>query len=471
MKPSISRRLVINLLIAVAAIIILTACGIYYITNIDIQKRIDAQLISSNLVFQAILEGNNLSPASLKNIQIALSQIPSEHQKILEHYQALKSTNSTFNYDEALQYQVWDHKGNLLLHSAQAPTLPMSNGQPGFSNFFINGASWRVYTDDNQQEHITVIVAENYLQQEILKNAVATNNLIIMLISFPLLGILIWLIVTQSLVNVRRAANEISQRAAGYLEPVSLDNIPVEIEPLIEELNKLFESLRQAFEREQRFAADAAHELRTPMAAIRTQTQVALNSQSTQDLKAALYKILSGVDRSAHVVQQLLTLSRLNPGSSMDQQNAVNIVIIVTDIISELAPLAIENDTELEFICAKNNITLLGNAASLGILVRNLVDNAIRYTAKSGKVIIELEEKPGEVILRVTDNGPGIPEKLHSRVFERFFRVLGTQKPGSGLGLAIVQQISTLHHAKLTLGKPEQGTGLVVEINFPNQLK
>ncbi len=471
MKPSLRRRLVVNLLISVMAIISITAVSIYYISSIDIETHIDAELISSSLVFQSILSNSINSPKELSGIQKLLQNIPKEHKKILNQYQKLRDPDNNYSYDSEFQYQVWDANGNLLLHSHGAPTVPMSDGQPGFSNTFLDQSTWRVFTYKNTQNKATIIVAENNIQRQILKNALATNNLIIMLITIPLLGLLIWFIVNNTLTKITSIAVEISQRAPRYLEPVNIKHIPVEVQALIDELNKLFIRLRQAFDREQRFAADAAHELRTPMAAIKTQTQVALNSETPEEYNAALHKILAGVNRSTHVVQQLLTLSRLNPGSSMDQQKAINIVAIVTEIISELVPLAIDNDAEIEFICDKNNIPLLGNAASLGILIRNLLDNAILYTPDNGKVKVELEQKPDQVILRVSDNGPGIPEKLHNRVFERFFRVLGSQKPGSGLGLAIVQQISNLHHAELTLGKPEQGTGLVIQICFPNRLK
>lgn len=470
MKTSIRRLLVVNLLIAVAAIISLSTVGIYYVTNANIESHIDAELIYSNLLFQSILGDSIDHPASLKIIQKDMNQIPASHENIIANYGKLQTKNNNSTYDSSFQYQVWSKNGDLLLHSAGAPTVPMSDGIAGFSNTFIDKESWRIYTDKNPQTGATVIVAEDFSQQHILKDAIATNNIIVMLISFPLLGMLIWIIVNKSLSNIKNVAHEISQRAPRYLEEVNITHIPVEIQPLIEELNRLFGRLRQAFDREQRFAADAAHELRTPMAAIKTQTQVALKSDSEEEFKHALHKILAGVDRSTHVVQQLLTLSRLNPGSSMDKQNAINMVAIVSEIISELVPLAISNDAELEFDCDKDNITLLANAASIGILVRNLVDNAIRYTPEDGKVKIELKQLKNQVILRVSDNGPGIPEKLHGRVFERFFRVLGSQKPGSGLGLAIVEQIVSLHNAKLTLDKPAQGTGLVVEITFPNRL-
>jgi two-component system sensor histidine kinase QseC len=470
MNFSIRQRLVVNLLIAVLIIISLTALGIYYITSRNIEQRIDADLVASTLVFQSAIGNSSEYPNSMKLIQSLLSNIPKKHRTLLEKYKSSVFLQKSYGYSSSFQYQLWDKHGNLLLHSHDAPLVPMSDGKVGFQNTFIDDQAWRVFTYiDNHTKNI-YIVAENSSQQQVLKNALAINNIIIILISIPLMSILIWFIVNQSLGRLSAVTNEISQRAPTYLEPVNQEHAPIEVQPLIKAINKLFKQLKQAFEREQRFAADAAHELRTPMAAIKTQTQVAMHAQSKTDLNESLSKILAGVDRSSHVVQQLLTLSRLNPGSSMDQHKSVNLITIIKEIISELVPLAIENDAELEFIYDQENISILGNVSSLGILARNLIDNAIRYTPTNGKVKVEIEDHKKFVIFRVSDNGPGIPEKLRSRVFERFFRVLGTQKPGSGLGLAIVQQISNLHHAELTLGKPKTGTGLVVEIKFSHRI-
>lgn len=471
MKPSIRRIIVINLLLAVTLIVSLMAAGIYYVTNFETEHHIDAELVTSSLVFEALLSDRTKNKAELAAIQQSLDNIPAQRNDIITRVLSHKDHAGNIS-NSAVQYQIWDKQGNLLLHSSGTPNTPLSDGTTGFSDTYIGNAAWRIYTYNSVKTPLTIIMAENFSEQHILRDAMVGNNLIVMLVFFPLLGVMIWFIVNRHLRNIHRLANEIAQRAPRYLEPVDLKKVPIEVQPLIDELNKLFIRLTEAFEREQRFAADAAHELRTPMAAIKTQTQVALNTESTADLKTALHKILAGVDRSTHVVQQLLTLSRLSPGSAMDKQQAIDIVAIVKEIIAELVPLALENHAEIEFSSSHNKIMLLGNTASLGILTRNLIDNAIRYTPDdgNGRVKVELEKKATQITLRVSDNGPGIPEKLHSRVFERFFRVLGSQKPGSGLGLAIVQQIAALHNAELKLSSPDVGTGLVFEVTFPNRL-
>ena len=274
----------------------------------------------------------------------------------------------------------------------------------------------------------------------------------------------------QSIIDsLKKVANEVRHRAPSHLEAVDLDSVPAEIEPIVSELNSLFEKLKEAFDRNERFTADAAHELKTPLAALNTQTQVALRANTPESRKAALFKVLAGVNRATHVVQQLLTLSRLVPGASdIAESLPVNLPKLAAEIIAQLAPVAVSKQIDIELISDDEDATIQGNMTALSILIRNLVDNAIRYTPAGGHIQVQVlnKEKPTKLI--VSDNGPGIPAELRARVFERFFRVLGNTSPGSGLGLAIVQQIAKLHNAQVKLGTPASGSGLEIEVIFPN---
>lgn len=279
---------------------------------------------------------------------------------------------------------------------------------------------------------------------------------------------LIWIIIGRGLDSLDRVAQEVANRAPSHLEPVNLQEVPEEIKPVIDELNKLFFRLKEGFEREKRFAADAAHELRTPLAALKAQAQVALNTNDIDEKNQALQKLIASVNRSTHIVQQLLTMSRLVPeAESLHEESNVNLVKITRDILAMLAPSALEKHIELEFESDNRLPKIQGNSTALGILIRNLVDNAIRYSNEHGRVLVRLLKQNNEIILEVSDNGPGIPPELQARVFERFFRVLGNKSPGSGLGLAIVQQICELHSGRVSLNSPETGTGLVVRVYLP----
>jgi len=304
---------------------------------------------------------------------------------------------------------------------------------------------------------LTAIV-NHYLDQE----------LYLILFTFPLSGLLIWIIVGKGLDSLEQVAQEVAHRAPSHLEPVNLKKIPQEIKPVIDELNNLFYRLKLAFEREKRFAADAAHELRTPLAAIKVQAQLALNSIDLNEKNIAIQKLLISVDRSTHIIQQLLILSKLGPEvSGINDLDLVDLAQITREVLSMLASAAVEKNIELEFEAKTTSGSIAGNSTAISILIRNIVDNAIRYTVPHGHVIVRVYQKKQDIILEVQDNGPGIPKALRARVFERFFRLLGSKSPGSGLGLSIVRQIAELYNGRVKLESPPNGSGLVVRVFFP----
>ncbi len=351
-----------------------------------------------------------------------------------------------------IEFQVWN--GNrLLLRSPGAPLQAFTDGSPGLSDITIAKASWRVFTTSDPNSHYTLMVAEHTSYRQALENRLTQDSIYIMLLSYPFLAVLIWFIVGKALHILKKVTEEVRHRAPSYLEPFDLTAVPSEIIPLVEALNNLFERLKDAFEREKRFTGDAAHELKTPLAAISAQAQAALKS-SPELNRQVLYKILEGVNRSNHVIQQLLTLSRMVPEATMQDFTSVKLAREITDIAAMLAPEAIQKNIELEFLAPESNAIIIGNATAIGILIRNLIDNAIRYTPEGGWVKINIKETANKVIFIVSDNGPGIAPELRGRVFERFYRVLGNKSTGSGLGLGIVQQIAKLHNAEVMLLSP-----------------
>lgn len=291
-------------------------------------------------------------------------------------------------------------------------------------------------------------------------------SLLIMLIALLILGLSLYFCVGYSLRHLKLLSHEITSRGATHLKRIGSQNVPEEVQPLVNELNELFVKLRLALIRNKRFASDAAHELRTPLAALKTHAQVAMNAQTAEEQQQALKSLNIGVDRCTHIIEQLLTLSRLSPEATLENSSEVSLESVAAEMIALLVPKALDKNIEIDLDTQTDNSTIVGNEIALGILVRNLVDNAIRYTPEGGQVHVLLLKNDQHIILRVADTGPGIAEELHERVFERFYRVLGTNTTGSGLGLAIVQQIATLHEATIKLGKPAEHTGLQVDIIF-----
>ncbi|KTD82003.1 two component sensor kinase [Legionella worsleiensis] len=469
MKSSIRKFLLINLLLAITITTTLTAIGNYYLDQKDIQDHLYTLMAISALSYQALL-GDDLHQRPLIKIQDALETIP---QKIDAYYQKrFLNEESPENYIDKFNFQVWTNGGKLLLHSSTAPKVPLTSELDGFSDKKIDNQNWRVFTTYNDKAGIRTVLAERYDTRNELGHRIAQDDLYIMLLTFPLSGLLIWIIIGRGLDSLDKVAEEVANRAPTHLEPVDLQEVPEEIKPVIDELNKLFYRLKEGFEREKRFAADAAHELRTPLAALKAQAQVALNSNDIEEKNLALQKLIGSVNRSTHIVQQLLTMSRLVPeATSFHDEDDVNLSKLTREILAMLAPSAVEKQIELEFESDRNLPKIQGNPTALGILIRNLVDNAIRYCGENGRVIVRLSKQNNELILEVADNGPGIPPELQARVFERFFRVLGNKSPGSGLGLAIVQQICELHGGRVILDSPPTGSGLIVKVFLPLKAK
>lgn len=462
MTPSIRTFLLINLLLSVTLITSLAIIGNLVLAHRDIQTQLDAELIRNTLRMQAFFS-QPLTPTHLNSIQKSLNEEFNEEMLLKNN----KNSNRVIKEAEnTTEFQLWDKNGKLMLRSKNAPRIPLSDGRDGLSTIWLNDQAWRVNTAYNPRNQITVMVAEqsNYRQQ--LENQLTQDSIIIMLITYPFLGLLIWIIVGRGLSSLRRVAREVRNRETSNLKPVDTESAPSEIEPLITELNSLFSRLHEGFEKEKRFTADAAHELRTPLAALSAQIQVALREETPEGRNRALLKVLSGVNRSTHVIQQLLTLSRMDPEASIHEPQPVNLAQQASEVAAQLAPEAIAKNIDLELLTPDSKAIILANPTAIHILIRNLVDNAIRYSPENSFVKINIEEENDQVILKVMDNGPGIPEELRERVFERFFRVSGTKTTGSGLGLGIVMQIVKLHKAKIELFTPEHSHGLTVKITF-----
>jgi two-component system sensor histidine kinase QseC len=463
-KSSIRKFLLINLLLAITVTTTLTAIGNYYLDQQDIQEHLDTLMAMSALSYQALL-GDDLHQRPLLKIQQTLETIP---EKVEGFYQApLVKDERPEHYLDKFNFQVWTNGGRLLLHSSNAPKIPLTADKDGFSDKIINDQKWRVFTTYNMKAGVRTVLAERYDTRNELGRRIAQDDLYIMILTFPLSGLLIWIIIGKGLDSLEQVAEELANRAPSHLEPVSVTPAPQEIKPVLDELNKLFFRLKEGFEREKRFAADAAHELRTPLATIKTQAQIALNTNDVNEKNTALQKLITSVNHSTHIVQQLLTMSRLVPEAETIHSKNVNLPKITREMLAMLAPAAIEKQIDLAFEPEKQIPQFPGNTTAIGILIRNLVDNAIRYCNTQGQILVKVYRLNKDIVFEVQDNGPGIPPELQSRVFERFYRVLGNKSPGSGLGLAIVQQILALHNGRISLEPPAEGTGLIVKVYFP----
>ena len=467
MKHSIRRFLLINLLIAIAVMAVLTMLANLVLNDQEVEQQLDTQLLQDNAALQAMTDSDD-SVDKFQHLKTDVSEMPA----LMQYFYNLTNKSNTRRrpyLKSHVEFQIWSPSHELLLKSPNAPNIDISTKNEGFSNIKTENAKWRLFTTISPTNSNKIVFAERYASRHFLSERFLKNDLLILLIAYPLFGLLIWFIVGRSLRSLNRVATALSSREFHYLKPLSLEKTPKEVIPLVKELNQLFSRLNASIEREQHFSADAAHELRTPLAALRTQVQVALKIKDADNLEKTLRKIIKAVDRSTHIVDQLLILNRINPETiEKADYEWVNLVNIAIEGIAELAPVAYEKkQIDIELINKTDEIMVLGNITALQILLRNLIYNAILYTPEKSYIHVTLACYSKHVTLQVIDNGPGIDSALYQRIFKRFYRIVGNKNHGSGLGLAIVDQIATLHKGNVILGKPTSGTGLVVSVTLP----
>lgn len=366
--------------------------------------------------------------------------------------------------EKGLAFQV-RRRTQELFHTPESPHF-ITPDKPGFSNQVLDGREWRVYTVFQPEESLTVQAGEPYAIRRQLVYEITRNALYPLLLAIPLLAAMIWLGVGGGLRPLKKVSSQVAERSPSHLHPLETKNVPVEIRIFVDELNTLLFRLREAFETERQFTANAAHEIRTPLASLKTHAQVALRSLNQGQREERLVQIIHGVDRVTHLVEQLLTLARLDYETQEQKFTPIDLVSLTSEVLAEIAPTALNKDIDLS-LAEGSQGKVTGNPAGLAILVRNLVDNAIRYTPSGGTVEVEVVGDKEGVSLLVTDNGPGISPDEYPRVFERFYRGRASESEGCGLGLSIVNRIVEIHGARIMLSKPPFRHGLRVRVHFP----
>ncbi|HAN54931.1 MAG TPA: two-component sensor histidine kinase [Betaproteobacteria bacterium] len=374
-------------------------------------------------------------------------------------------TPTLHRYAPKVAFQVF-HEGRLVLRSANAPAVPMVEpGQgikTGFTTVQIGGIAWRVFAAYGAERDVQVYVGEQASSRASILWAVLRSTLWPMVVALPLLALAVWWAVYRGVAPMRRLGRALAERQPQALHPVALDGTTSEMAPMVNALNGLFERIGTLLESERRFTADAAHELRTPIAAIRAQAQVALGEADDARRRHALKNTLEGCDRATRLVEQLLTLSRLEAVAA-PAMAAVDLSVLTQRVMAELAPKALAKNQTLEFE-AVEPCSVPGNETLLTVLVRNLVDNAVRYSPASAQVKVSVQQQAGRVVLSVEDSGPGLAEADRNRLGERFFRVPGSSESGSGLGWSIVRRIAAVHRLDLQVETSAELGGLTIRV-------
>lgn len=493
---SLTRFLISSVFFSIIVTTSATLSWSYYTIANNTARFFDVLLIESAEKIKVFLRGD-LSEDEIKHIQSELDECTNRKKciidPILHAASEFKDSQSqwtkrfTERYRSESVFQIWQlEPEELILYSKYSPSEDFAEFVPGFQTVVYKNYKWRVYTQINPQLNIVIQTAQRYDLRQDLANMIIQENIYPIAIFTPILLILIFIAIKIMSEVFDHISHAIKRRDPKKLDLLSLKNIPKEIRPLIDELNRLFTLINQGFEREQRFNSDAAHELKTPLAIIKSQSELAQmeieklkteykDNNNLETITKNLSNIIKGIDRANHMVSQLLILSRLSPNTPL--QNVENCYLdkISREVIAESMNHAhnknIEVSLELLFNTSTKTIPpVRGNKILLSLLIRNLIDNAIRYGGSKSKVTLNLITNKNSLILQVNDTGPGLTDALKQRVFDRFYREPGTNTEGSGLGLSIVKLIAELHDAQINLkDNPDAASGLCFEVLFKLQ--
>jgi len=379
---------------------------------------------------------------------------------------------------DSVFYMVTDGEGAFVAghRGLPLPPEPTAPGKPLYYDGQYHGNPVRLaalYANiggANSASPALVLVAETLNKRRTLANEVLLGMLLPEFLLIALVGALVWFGIERGLRPLATLQTEISSRSHRDLSPLPEQNAPGEVRALIRAMNELLARLAFALSAQQRFIADAAHQLRTPLAGIKTQAELALRQQKLDEVQHTLQQLNTATGQTTHLVNQLLSLARAEPGAARTQaMQQLDLAALARDTATEWVPRALERDIDLGVEEAADGAApamIEADALFIRELLGNLLDNAIRYTQAGGRVTVRVGSDGERVLLSVEDNGPGVPPDEHERVFERFHRVLGTGAEGCGLGLAIVREIAQGHNADVRLTAGTHGVGTLVTITF-----
>ena len=419
---------------------------------------------------QALHEADELMDGQLaQSAKLLMAQVLHEVED-LEETTAITETlddSSSHPYEQHIEFRVWSASGRLLLRSKNSPDTIWSNTPKDddfhYADMIHAGQPWRMLSMRSPDRLYLVQVAHPTQDRERVGLEVATQVAIPILLALPLLGLLVYFSVRRALRPLDKLAADVAARSPDNLETLSEPHAPRETQPLVAALNRLLTRLSATLENERRFTADAAHELRTPLAAVKIQAQVALASTDAADHQHALRQVLAGADRATRLVEQLLRLARLDPLAQLPRSSEIDLAALATEVIDEMQDMAERKQQHLSFVASGQPTKVQGDTDLLRVALRNLLENALRYTPEAGVIEVATTLENGRPVLAVRDSGPGVAAEDIPHLLERFYRGSATSGEGSGLGLAIVQRIAQLHNARLVIeNRPAGGLEILL---------
>jgi len=446
---SIRMRLFAILLLTTGAMWFSAIAWIYTSTRNEVERVLDARLTEAARMVSSLITDHRVAASAAAD---AATAEPEGFAK------------ATASYERQLSCQIWSLEGNLVGRSESAPTTSLANHASGFAETVIKGEKWRVYAVINRALGVRVLVGDSVAMRDRLVSDVAKGLLLPALLILPLLAILIWLSVGRGLAPLNSLANILSKRDEKELHPLADIHAPKEIRPVIASLNGLFDRVADARERERNFTAYAAHELKTPLAGLKTQAQIALRAPDTSTQQAALQHIISSVDRTSRMVKQLIDLAAADSAEAEKNVDTVDLVSLMADITRELQVTANLKKVSIIGPGIERMVVENTNSALLRLAFRNVLENAIQHSAEGETVQCTLHSASNGFGVSISDQGPGIKRDDYERVTERFYRG-GENSHGSGLGLSIVSMVVERLQGTLSFEKTERFT---VHLKFPS---
>jgi two-component system OmpR family sensor kinase/two-component system sensor histidine kinase QseC len=366
--------------------------------------------------------------------------------------------------DEQLDFvvQIWSVDGRSIYATRAHSALP-SRALLGLADIEVEGQTWRTFSVATPTRVIQV--AQPRVIRKRLAADAAWHSVLPLLFLTPLLAIAGWWLSALTLAPLRRVAGQLNERSQ-LVQPLPAQGLPDEIAPLVSALNGLLQRLGETLDNQRAFVSDAAHELRSPLTALKLQLEALKRAGDDGQRQQALAMLGGGIERAVRIVEQLLVLARSEPGAPVGPMETLDLAELVRQAVADTVPYAVSRGSEFD-LQAETPVKVLGDRTALPLLVRNLVDNAVRYSPRGARIELQVLADQGAPTLRVDDSGPGIPPDERARVFDRFYRSASAEEEGSGLGLAIVRSVAARHGAEVSLSSSPLG-GLRVEVRFPS---
>ncbi|WP_067586314.1 ATP-binding protein [Endozoicomonas ascidiicola] len=455
---SIRKFLIIGLLSIMTVAHVVIMAWSYHETYLEAEELQDAQLAQYSRALSLMFVGN-LNPDHPITIPI---------QTAPEDWQGDAAGTLGHKYEGKLFFKILTADRQILAHSENTPDFLDAPLKSGFQNFTTDGHNWRIFTLRIPSKNSWIITAQRGDIRSEMGGIIALKNILPFLFTLPILFLLTGWLVSRGLKPITVLSHELERRQANDLHPIPINHPVQELLPLISSTNQLLKRLSDAFTRERRFVGYAAHELRTPLAGIGVHLQNA-SHKSGLEKENAIALSLKGHRRMVHLVEQLLALARTTPDAYFAHFQKTNLYTVCQKVIAEHIQLFLHKSQKIT-LNGDESMSINGDAAWLEIMISNLIRNASLYTPEEGVIALTVRQCMNHVVLDVEDSGPGIPEVLRQKVFDRFYRVDSDRHAsgveGAGLGLSIVAHIVELHDASITLGT-SQLSGLKVTVSFP----